>query len=256
MKKHLSKIKLFLIKKWFYLKMRLSDESYSENKSINYFDYTVSELSSEIINKNTGFDIKYQYNKLHNLNVASRTIDGLIILPGETFSLLLTMRNADKKIKYKDGLIVINGKMAFGYGGGLCQISNVLHHLFLMSPLDIVERHPHTEEYFKPKDDNQVVGIDATIAEGFLDLKVKNNTKHAFQIQMKVQGEKLVAKIFSEIQPYNFYKIINKNKEIVNVDGDKYLNVDVYKQIYDKDNKFVSEKLMYKNSSLIKYLEG
>ena len=47
---------------------------------------TVFETSSLMMNENSGFDMKYQINKVHNLKLAARTINKVIIEPNETFS--------------------------------------------------------------------------------------------------------------------------------------------------------------------------
>lgn len=72
-----------------------------------------------MINENSGYDIKYQQNKVHNLKLAAATFHGLVIRPGQTFSFWRCARQADKKEPYKDGLILRDGKIVGEYGGGL-----------------------------------------------------------------------------------------------------------------------------------------
>lgn len=57
-----------------------------QNKSEALLPNTVFETSSLMMNENSGFDMKYQINKVHNLKLAARTINKVIIEPNETFS--------------------------------------------------------------------------------------------------------------------------------------------------------------------------
>ena len=114
---------------------------------------------------------QYQYNKVHNLKLAAAKVDGVIIKPGESFSLCYAIKDADRDEPYLEGLSLVNGKTAGEYGGGLCQLSNLLYWVFLHTPLTITERHGHGTESIPPVDPNELAGIDATIAEGWLRLR-------------------------------------------------------------------------------------
>ena len=52
-------------------------------------------------------NMKYQINKVHNLKLAARTINKVIIEPNETFSFWQLVRWADHHEKYKDGLNLV-----------------------------------------------------------------------------------------------------------------------------------------------------
>lgn len=78
-----------------------------QNKSEALLPNTVFETSSLMLNENSGFDMKYQINKVHNLKLAARTINKVIIEPNETFSFWQLVRWADHHEKYKDGLNLV-----------------------------------------------------------------------------------------------------------------------------------------------------
>ena len=141
-RKRLTQVFPFLlpIRKWqrkklFYLEMLIDGNKYAKNKSGALLPNTVFETSSLMLNENSGFDMKYQINKVHNLKLAARTINKVIIEPNETFSFWQLVRWADRYEKYKDGLNLVDGKIVGSYGGGLCQLSNMLFWLFLHTPL-------------------------------------------------------------------------------------------------------------------------
>ncbi|MEW8974379.1 MAG: glycopeptide resistance accessory protein VanW [Tissierellaceae bacterium] len=198
-------------KLFFYTKMKFDGNKYAEEKSKELLPYKVYEIDSLMVNRNSGFDVKYQLNKVHNLKLAASTIDNLIIRPNETFSFWKLVRYADKHEPYKDGLDLINGEIKGSYGGGLCQLSNELFWMFLHTPLTIVERHSHTVQNIPSATDEFLVGVDATISEGWKDLKIKNKTKYTFQIVITFDGEYMHGLILSDEKPKFTYEIFNKN---------------------------------------------
>ena len=127
-------------KKLFYMKMNLDGNRYAHSRSDELLPVRAFEASSLLINQNSGFDIKYQFNKVHNLKLAANTINGVMIMPGETFSFWKLARKADSYVKYKDGLSVVDGEIRGSYGGGLCQLSSLLYWMFLHTPLTVTER--------------------------------------------------------------------------------------------------------------------
>ena len=131
-----------------YLKMKFDKNVYADKISESLFPNMVFETSALMVNENSGFDIQFQYNKVHNLQLAAKTMDKLVIAPNETFSFFWLTRHADRYTRYKDGLNLVNGKIVGSYGGGLCQLSNMLFWLFLHTPMTIVERHGHAAESF------------------------------------------------------------------------------------------------------------
>ena len=94
-------------KKLFYLKMQLDGRRYAKKKSDQLLPNVVFETSSLMLNENSGFDMKYQINKIHNLKLAAKTINKVIIEPNETFSFWQLVRWADHHEKYKDGLNLV-----------------------------------------------------------------------------------------------------------------------------------------------------
>ena len=88
-------------------------------------------------------DMQLQENKATNLALAVSRIDGLIIRPGDTFSVWNLVGRTTKRKGYKEGLTIAKGQPSKGIGGGLCQLSNLIHWLVLHSELTITEHHHH-----------------------------------------------------------------------------------------------------------------
>ena len=88
-------------------------------------------------------NMQLQENKATNLALAVKHIDGLLIRPGETFSVWRLIGRTTKRKGYKEGLTIAKGRPSQGIGGGMCQLSNLIHWLVLHSELTITEHHHH-----------------------------------------------------------------------------------------------------------------
>lgn len=116
-------------------------------------------------------------NRAHNIALAAKTINGTILLPGETFSYNKKLGNTTKEKGYKPGGAYVGGKVVQAYGGGICQVSTTLYNSVLYANLEIVERHNHSYAV------NYVpAGRDATVAYGGKDFKFKNTRSYPIKI--------------------------------------------------------------------------
>jgi len=166
----------------FYLKMFLDKNNYAIGISESLLPMIVFKTRTKLINPNTNMDLVFQENKIHNLRLVAQKLDHLLIKPGQTFSFWRLAKNADKSTPYKDGLCLVNNELVAVYGGGLCQLSNMLYWLFCHSGLLITERHSHEAKHFPAPEGDMPEEADATVYEGWLDLKARNDTMSDFQI--------------------------------------------------------------------------
>ena len=249
----LTPIRQWQKKQEFYLKMKYDGRHYSTEKQEQILPYMVYETETELINPNTGMDILYQYNKVHNLRLVSNTINHIVIAPYETFSFWRLAKNAHLYGKYEDGLVVVDGKLVPSKGGGLCQMSNTLFSAFLHTPLTIVERHPHQTEEFPSPDPDTPYGTDATINEGWQDLKVFNNTTASYQIIISFTEDRMKISIFSD-QPFlQKITIHNGNIRYQRKDSSIFQDAEVYAQYLDLMTGTLTDKLLYVNHCEIGY---
>lgn len=230
----------------FYTKMSLDRNRYSKTKAAEVLPVCIYEAKTQLFNENTGFDMKYQENKAFNLRLAAETVNNILILPGETFSFWQLVRFADKNVKYKKGLSVENGELITVEGGGLCHLSNFLFWMFLHTPLTIVERHPHQIKDFPSPDESEPDGVDATVSEGWLDLKVKNCTGMSFQIELHFDETYLHGRILVNQAIASRYHVLNRDKRFYKKAGKIYEQVSVCRQkIALETEQSQSESLLY-----------
>ena len=238
----------------FYLGMRLDRRHYSSKQIETLLPHQLFSATHPMYNRETGFDMIYQENKVFNLKLAAKPLNNLIIRPGETFSFWKSVRDADKEIPYKEGLVVADGKLQALPGGGLCQMSNLLFWLFLHTPLTILERHGHMVKDFPDPPSDAPIGVDATVSEGWLDLKVKNDTDCAFQIVISFDENNINGSILSDVEPTTEFQIINGKPFYYQKNGKTFEEVDIMQSIVSlSDEKCVSSKRLYRNCCEIGY---
>ena len=232
---------------WF-LAMHLDGNRYAKTQLQNQLPYEQYTFTCPMINTATGSDLTYQYNKAENLKIAAKKLDGLMIYPGETFSLCLSIRNADQKTPYKEALIVVNDKLTSAKGGGLCQLSNMLYWTFLNSPLTVTERHPHRQTDF-PDANIRIHGTDATIVSGWLDLKVKNTTGYAYQIVITFRKDQMCTALRTNDPHTVRYIFRNADTVYYRQNGHVYEDTDVMRY----DASLHQELKLYRNHTEIGY---
>ena len=152
----------------------------------------LSLIDSEIGSYSTSFGLE-DSNRVHNVQLAAKSIDGRVVLPGDVFSFNETTGPRSKSAGYKEATVIMNGEFVPGEGGGVCQVSSTLYNTLLNSKMDIVERHRHTLPVgYVPEE------RDATVAYGYLDLKFRNSSEAPIYIKADVIGNQLIIKLFGK----------------------------------------------------------
>jgi vancomycin resistance protein YoaR len=121
-------------------------------------------------------------NRIHNINVGAAALHGLLIKPGEEFSLIKALGEIDAKSGYLQELVIKGDKTVPEYGGGLCQIGTTIFRTALASGLPITMRqnHSYRVSYYEP------AGTDATIYDPKPDLRFINDTGNYILIQTRI----------------------------------------------------------------------
>lgn len=201
-----------------------------------------------------GVDMELQKNKVKNLQLAVKKIDGLIIKPGEEFSFWKLIGNATKRKGYLEGLVMNNGQMKKGYGGGLCQLANMIHWLVLHSPLEVTELHHHSDALFPDVKRRVPFGTGTSISYNALDYRFKNTTNNDVQLRLWLDETMLYGELRSTIDISQKYKIVEEDHHFAKEEGIFYRNSKVYRLIIDKKSKEVIKKeLILNNHSKVMY---
>ena len=113
--------------------------------------------------------------RVHNIKTACGKIDQQLLLPGEVFSMDRALGDRTEKNGYRNAKVIVNNELVDGLGGGICQVTSTFYNAVLLSGLEVVERRNHTIPLTYID-----VGRDATISQGYIDFKFKNNLSYAF----------------------------------------------------------------------------
>lgn len=126
-------------------------------------------------------------NRVHNIGVGAKTLNGLLINPGEEFSLITALGEIDGASGYKQELVIKGNKTTPEYGGGLCQIGTTVFRAALSTGLPIKERrnHSYRVSYYEP------AGMDATIYDPKPDFRFLNDTGNYILIQTRIEDTKI-----------------------------------------------------------------
>lgn len=143
--------------------------------------------------------------RIQNIRTAARQFHGLLVAPGEKFSMAQAMGEISLNNGYAEALIIFNGQTIQGVGGGVCQVSTTLFRAAFFSGFPINERHPHAYrvKYYEKENGNrinsQLAGLDATVYVPLVDLKFTNDTPYWLLMETYVspQNNSLTWKFYS-----------------------------------------------------------
>ena len=139
---------------------------------------------------------------MQNIKAASAKFHGLLVAPGETFSMASAMGDVSLDNGYAEALIIIGGQTIKGVGGGVCQVSTTLFRTVFFAGFPIVERYAHAYRvgYYEQTAngrDNSLAGLDATVFVPMVDFKFVNDTPYWLLMETYVNGYSLTWKFYS-----------------------------------------------------------
>ena len=200
-------------------------------------------------------NMQLQENKATNLALAVTHIDGLVIRPGETFSVWKLIGRTTKRKGYKEGLTIAKGQPSQGIGGGMCQLSNLIHWMVLHSDLTITEHHHHDGLDLFPDFGRQIpFGTGTSISYNYIDYRVKNETDNTYQLRLRVDDEYLCGELHAQEQLPHTFHIHAENEQFVREGDVVYRNGQVYRDIIDRTTgQCIDSQLIRTNHARVMY---
>ena len=200
-------------------------------------------------------NMQLQENKAVNLALAVSHIDGLLIHPGETFSVWKLIGRTTASKGYKVGLTITHGKPSQGIGGGMCQLSNLIHWMVLHSDLTITEHHHHDGLDLFPDHGRQIpFGTGTSISYNYIDYRVKNNTSNTYQLCLHVDDEYLCGELRATEQLQYTFHIHAEGEYFSREDGVVYRNGEVYRDTINRETgECVESQLIRTNHARVMY---
>ncbi len=201
-----------------------------------------------------GVDPSLQKNKVVNIKLACSRINNVIIHPGEFFSFWKLIGNPTKKAGYLEGLVISKNSLTKGYGGGLCQLANMIHWLVLNSPLAVTELHHHSDALF-PDDRRRVpFGTGTSVAYNSIDYRFKNTTNQDVQLLVWCENGELCGELRTTKEFPQRYKLTEENHHFHQENGKYYRVSQVYKVTIDrKTGHETCKELILDNHSEVLY---
>lgn len=130
--------------------------------------------------------------KVQNLRVSCLALDGIEIPAGEVFSFWKQLGRTTRGKGFTEGRELRSGCLVPNIGGGLCQVSGLLHAAAVAAGLEVVERHEHSRML---PGSNLPAEQDATVYWNYVDLRFK--APFAWRLQMKLNATDLVVSILA-----------------------------------------------------------
>lgn len=231
----------------------LKNDLIAKEKSNQCLPYVLFHHESVLIRELPDVDLTLQNNKVTNITLALKHINGMIIHPGETFSFWRSVGETTKKKGYKEGLQLYSRNLSKGVGGGLCQLTNMIHQLVLHSPMEVVELHHHTDALFPDVNRRVPFGTGTSINYNNKDYRFKNTTNQDMQLSFKIADGKLIGELRSNQLLDVSYKLLEEN-HFFQKEGDRYYrHSEVNRITYNSLGHQINKERILNNHSEVLY---
>jgi vancomycin resistance protein VanW len=233
----------------------LGGTKYVSKRRTDKLPFRIKKHQSVLLKKLGESDMQLQINKVTNLRIAIQNIDGILIKPGETFSFCKLVGLPTKAKGYLPGMELTFGEARAGIGGGICQISNLIHWLVIHSPLTVTERYHHSFDPFP--DDGRVLpfGSGATVFYNYRDYQFTNNTNYTFQINLWLSEKCLDGELRIDTELDYGYHVFEKDHHFLKLDGKFYRKNEIWREkiLKFQSGKVVDTELITKNFARVTY---
>ncbi|MEI6057359.1 MAG: VanW family protein [bacterium] len=210
----------------------------------DFLPCVIARHSSLLYRKLGDSDAELQVNKVTNLRIALQPLNGIVIEPGQTFSLWDIVGKISTKRGFVEGMLLSNGAVSKGVGGGLCQLSNFLFWILLHADVEIIERHHHSVDVFPDSGRTLPFGSGATIFDNYLDLKIKNISSHPLQIKLWLTDSCLKGQLLSDAPAEKKFHIVEKNHCFIKRNGKYFRYNELHREVLKNGEKLDEEKIL------------
>jgi vancomycin resistance protein YoaR len=158
---------------------------------------------TELVATQTSYFFGSSAERIQNIQAAAASFHGLLVAPGETFSMGNYMGDVSLENGFAEAMIIYGGRTIKGVGGGVCQVSTTLFRTVFFAGFPIVERVPHAyrvsyyEKNASGSIDSSLAGLDATVYFPLVDFKFVNDTPYWLLMETYVSSNSIQWKIYS-----------------------------------------------------------
>lgn len=204
-------------------------------------------------------------NRIDNIRLALSELDGICVMPGETFSFNDTLGQRTAEKGYKKAGAFVDGLLAEELGGGICQVSTTLFNAVVRADMTITKRNAHSRPVgYVDK------GADAAVSWPNQDFQFTNETDYPIflhtymynrenDLAIEVYGKKLdngmsieiEAYVTETLQPgedtYEYVYSLAPGEEDVVEKARKGYRTEAYKIYYDANDREIRRELLCKS---------
>jgi len=167
-------------------------------------DATAASLGiTELIYEGNSYFYGSSADRLQNIRAASASFHGVLVAPGEVFSMAEYLTDISLENGYAEAIIIVGDQSVRGIGGGVCQVSTTLFRTAFFAGFPIVERHPHAYRvgYYEQNAngwvDTNLAGLDASVYVPVVDFKFRNDTPYWILMETYATDFSLTWKFYS-----------------------------------------------------------
>jgi vancomycin resistance protein VanW len=232
----------------------LGDERWCSQYQASPLPFRVKRHSSRLLKQLGESEMWLQHNKVRNLAIAIPRMTDILLRPGETFSFCRLVGRPTREKGYVEGMELSRGKVRPGVGGGLCQLANMIHWLALHSPLSVIERSNHSFDPFPDHNRSIPFGTGAAIFYNYVDLRLRNDTPHTFQLRLWLTERDLWGELRSDAEPEHTYTIFERNHRFDQQGEEWYRQNEIWRRVMlRRGGATLREELLKKNRARVLY---
>lgn len=160
---------------------------------------------TQLVGQYTSYFYHSSEERIQNIQTAASRFHGILVAPGETFSMGDALGDVSLDNGFAEALIIYGGRTIKGVGGGVCQVSTTLFRTVFFAGFPVNERYSHAYRvsYYELTSsgavDSNLAGLDATVYSPLVDFKFTNDTPYwlLMETYTDVSGRSLTWKLYS-----------------------------------------------------------
>lgn len=165
---------------------------------------TAEELGiTQLLHSESSYFYGSSAERIQNIEAAAARYHGVLIAPGETFSMGEAMGDVSLENGFAEALIIYGGRTIKGVGGGVCQVSTTFFRAVFNAGFPVVERYSHAYRvsYYERTAgggvDPRLAGLDATVYFPLVDFKFTNDSPYWILMETYMGNGSLTWKFYS-----------------------------------------------------------
>ncbi len=141
--------------------------------------------------------------RIQNIKTAASRFHGLLVAPGETFSMAAALGDVSLDTGYAEALIIYGDRTIKGVGGGVCQVSTTFFRTVFFGGYQVDERwfHAYRVKYYEQTasggHDDNLAGLDATVFAPEVDFRFTNDSPYWLLMETYPSKNSLTWKFYS-----------------------------------------------------------